>query len=71
MGATTANTSSKSASPVDDVTSRAIDPKIRLHLFVVADGHCEFTGCNDYLIEHHLTLTPSNWMLIDTASFFS
>ncbi len=61
MGSTTANTSSKSASPVDDVTSRAIDPKIRLHLFVVAGGHCEFTGCNDYLIEHHLTLTPSNF----------
>ncbi len=61
MGATTANTSSKSASPVDDVTSRAIDPKIRLHLFVVAGGHCEFTGCNDYLIEHHLTLTPGNF----------
>ena len=48
----------KSLSSVEDVTSRNIDPKVRLHLFVVAGGHCQFTGCNDYLMEHHLTLTP-------------
>lgn len=50
-----------SRSPIEDVTSRNIDPKVRLHLFVVAGGHCEFTGCNDYLMEHHLTLTPGNF----------
>lgn len=50
-----------STSPIEDVTSRNISDKIRLHLFVVAGGHCEFTGCNDYLIEHHLTLTPGNF----------
>lgn len=50
-----------STSPVEDVTSRSIEPKVRLHLFVVAGGHCEFTGCNDYLMEHHLTLTPGNF----------
>ena len=51
----------KAASPVEDVTSRNIPDKVRLHLFVVAGGHCEFTGCNDYLMEHHLTLTPGNF----------
>mgnify|MGYP001340835073 CR=1 FL=1 len=51
----------KSTSPVEDVTSRSLDPKVRLHLFVIAGGHCEFTGCNDYLMEHHLTLTPGNF----------
>ena len=51
----------KSTSPVEDVTSRNIPDKVRLHLFVVAGGHCEFTGCNDYLMEHHLTLTPGNF----------
>lgn len=50
-----------SETPVEDVTSRNIDSRIRLHLFVVAGGHCEFIGCNDYLMEHHLTFTPGNF----------
>lgn len=52
----------KLVSPVEDVTtSRSITPNIRLHIFVVAAGHCQFTGCNDYLMQHHLTLTPGNF----------
>lgn len=50
-----------STSSVEDVTSRNIPDKVRLHLFVVAGGHCEFAGCNDYLMEHHLTLAPGNF----------
>jgi hypothetical protein len=48
-------------SPVEKVTSRQISPNTRLLLFVGAGGRCEFDGCNAYLLEHPLTLTPGNF----------
>jgi hypothetical protein len=30
-------------------------------LFARAGGRCEFDGCNEYLLEHHLTLTEGNF----------
>ncbi|MGP0566712.1 MULTISPECIES: SAVED domain-containing protein [unclassified Nitrospina] len=50
-----------SSSPVKQVDHRNIDEKTRRHLFVISGGRCEFLGCNDYLMEHHLTLTPGNF----------
>lgn len=41
-------------SPVREVT-RQIDPRVKLQLFVVAGGRCQFDGCPHYLVEHHLT----------------
>ncbi|MGE3424822.1 MAG: SAVED domain-containing protein [Dehalococcoidia bacterium] len=37
--------------------SRAVPLKTRLFLFVYAGGRCAFDGCNQYLIEHHVTKT--------------
>lgn len=48
-------------SPVEEVDYRHIDEKVRRLLLVVAGGNCQFMGCNDYLMEHHLTLTPGNF----------
>lgn len=44
--------------PVADV--RTIPDKTRLFLYVRAGGRCEFDGCNEYLLEHHVTLDPLN-----------
>lgn len=44
----------KLRSPVKEVTRR-VDPKVKLQLFVLAGGRCQFDGCPHYLIEHHLT----------------
>jgi hypothetical protein len=33
----------------------------RLFLYVHAGGRCEFDGCNDYLLEHHVTKTDGNF----------
>jgi len=46
--------SKTSRSPVKEVT-RQVDPKVKLQLFVLAGGRCQFDGCPHYLIEHHLT----------------
>lgn len=48
------------ANPVITVT-RGIKPFTRLLLFVRAGGRCEFNGCNEYLLEHALTITPGNF----------
>jgi hypothetical protein len=40
---------------------RGIRELTRLLLFVRAGARCEFDGCNDYLLEHPLTLTPGNF----------
>ena len=53
-------TATTPASPVIRV-SRGIRDLTRLLLFVRAGGRCEFDGCNDYLLEHPLTLTPGNF----------
>ncbi|MGE3466921.1 MAG: SAVED domain-containing protein [Pyrinomonadaceae bacterium] len=47
-------TSKTPRTPVKDVT-RQVDPKVKLQLFVLAGGRCQFDGCPHYLIEHHLT----------------
>lgn len=48
------------SSPVRDV-SRRIKDSTRLLLAVRAGGRCEFDGCNDYVFQHHLTLTEGNF----------
>ncbi len=49
-------------SPVILIPShRGIGDFERLLLFVRACGRCEFPGCNDYLLEHHLTLKAGNF----------
>lgn len=48
------------ASPVADVT-RSVKWSTRLYLSTVAGGRCEFRGCNEYLFEHHVTLTMGNF----------
>jgi 5-methylcytosine-specific restriction endonuclease McrA len=35
--------------------SRAIPTRTSLYLFTRAGGRCQFNGCNDYLLEHHVT----------------
>lgn len=46
-------------SPV--VRVRGLKRLSEIQLFVRAGGRCEFAGCNEYLLEHHLTLTPGNF----------
>lgn len=46
---------------VVDVTHRKLRPDVRLRLYVEAGGRCEFDGCNKYLLEDPLTLTPGNY----------
>lgn len=53
--------SERKASPVTLVRTRAIKHHTQLQLFVAAAGRCEFPGCNDFLLEHRLTLTPGNF----------
>jgi hypothetical protein len=48
------STSKTPRSPVKEVT-RQVDPKVKVQLFVLAGGRCQFDGCLHYLIEHHLT----------------
>ncbi len=48
-------------SPVAALASRQIKPLTQLVLFVRAGGRCEFDGCNEYLLEHPLTLTRGNF----------
>jgi hypothetical protein len=56
-------------SPVKSVKGRAAIP--RLLLFVKAGGRCEFDGCNKYLLEHTLTLTPGNFAQVAHVVAFS
>ena len=58
---TTASASNTGKSPVATVASRQIKPLTRLLLFVRAGGRCQFDGCNEYLLEHPLTLTRGNF----------
>ena len=54
------NVDKASVSPIVPI-SRGIRELPRLLLFVRAGGRCEFDGCNKYLLEHPLTLTPGNF----------
>jgi hypothetical protein len=56
-----ATTNPTGGSPVRDVRVRSIKEPTKTQLFVQAGGRCEFAGCNEYLLEHHLTLTPGNF----------
>lgn len=42
-------------SAVFRVETRDVPEATRLLLFVRAGGRCEFDGCNEYLLEHHVT----------------
>lgn len=44
----------------EEVT-RAIGSERRFLLFVRAGGRCEFDGCNEYLLQHHVRLTTGNF----------
>jgi hypothetical protein len=46
------------ASPIQP--ARHIPWKTRLILWVYAGGRCEFDGCNEYLLKHHVTLDAVN-----------
>ncbi len=50
-----------SVSPVRALKRSDISPLCRLMLFVRAGGHCQFDGCNRYLLEHEVTLTEGNF----------
>lgn len=41
--------------------SRQVPAQTRLFLYVQAGGRCQFDGCNDYLLEHHVTRTNGNF----------
>jgi hypothetical protein len=56
-------------SPV--VAVRRLPELKRLTLFVRAGGRCELLGCNDYLLEHHLTLTEGNFAQVAHIVAFS
>lgn len=43
------------------VRTRGLAKSREIHLFVRAGGRCQFPGCNKYLLEHPLTLTPGNF----------
>lgn len=49
----------KVSSPV--LSTRKIHDQVRLFLFVRAGGRCEFDGCNEYLMSHHVTLAAGNF----------
>src|SRR5688572_3814942 len=48
-------------SPLNKPQARYVSQRIRLFLYVVAAGRCEFDGCNKYLLEHPITNTPGNF----------
>lgn len=47
-------------SPIVEVT-RNVSKKTEILLFTRAGGRCEFDGCNEYLLEHHLTFSEGNF----------
>src|SRR5438046_2180897 len=57
----TAQRASTGKSPIAPLRSRQIKPLTQLVLFVRAGGRCQFDGCNEYLLEHPLTLTRGNF----------
>src|SRR5688572_21007736 len=65
MGSTKTRITAKSAIPCARllvvVPVRRLKRLPEIQLFVRAGGRCEFAGCNAYLLEHHLTLTPGNF----------
>ena len=44
-----------------ELVNRSITSKTTLFLYVKAGGRCQFDGCNEYLIEHHVTETLGNF----------
>lgn len=43
------------------VQARNVPKHTQLFLYVHAGGRCEFDGCNQYLLEHHVTKTEGNF----------
>jgi hypothetical protein len=41
--------------------TRKVPVFVRICLFVRAGGRCQFDSCNNYLLEHHVTLTEGNF----------
>lgn len=41
--------------------SRKIEPRNLIALFTRAGGRCEFDGCSEYLLEHHVTFEEGNF----------
>jgi len=56
---------------VRSVQSRSVPAKTRLFLYVQAAGRCEFDGCNQYLLEHHVTKDPGNFAEMSHIFAFS
>lgn len=50
----------RGGSPVTPLR-RGLKRLTEILVFVRAGGRCELPGCNEYLLEHHLTLTPGNF----------
>lgn len=55
------NPKKPSMSAVEPIPRSKIKDITRTLLFVRAGGRCEFNGCNNYLLQHHLTLTEGNF----------
>ena len=53
----TKKTAGESQAPAITIPRRKIPEFSRLLLLVRSGGRCEFDGCKEYLLEHHLTLT--------------
>lgn len=48
-------------SPIADIPHRRIDDKVRMQLFARSAGRCEFSGCNEDLLQHPVTLKEGNF----------
>ena len=59
-----------SGSPVKSA-GRSVRESTRLLLFVRAGGRCQFDGCNEYLLEHPLTLADGNFSQVAHIVAFS
>jgi len=51
----------KRRSAVSRVARSSIPDRTVITLFVQAGGRCEFDGCNQYLLEHHVTKDAGNF----------
>jgi hypothetical protein len=49
------------ASSVTRVARKAIKPETTQQLFVSSGGRCQFKGCNDHLLSHHVTSASGNY----------
>lgn len=52
---------SPATSPVCKVPASKITIQTERQLYARSAGRCEFAGCNRFLLEHHVKLTPANF----------